>query len=136
MTKSKTPKTYEQAKKDYNDLMFDLGLEFLSIGTNYSENTDGWNVRDMVSECQYQLDVHYEDGNANNEGQHPDYWGFTVEDLMSERRFKYVQRHNEEQEEMHKDWLYRTRRLRNFIRKYQSLAMKESCTEGHCSKFD
>lgn len=115
---------FETAKKQYNALMNDLGLEFLTIGTSFSEDTDGWNIRDMVSECQYQLDVCYEDNNANSEGRYiselMDMYCMSEEDAM----------------DVHKDWLNKTRKLRNFIRKYQNIAMQEECTAGHCSKWD
>lgn len=127
---------FETAKKQYNDMMNSLGLEFLTIGERLSENTENWNLRDMVSECQYQLDVCYEDGNANNEGQYPDYWEYTSEDILSKRRYDYVTRHNEEQKQMHNDWLSKTKRLRNFIKKYEKTALTMKCAEGHCSKFD
>lgn len=48
------------AVKKYNDLMFDLALEFNTIGTSYSEDTDAWTLKDMVKECQYQLDMYFE----------------------------------------------------------------------------
>ena len=56
--------TFEKAVKRYNDLMFDLGLEFLSIGTRFSEDTDNWNIRDLVAEADYQLSCYFESGNA------------------------------------------------------------------------
>lgn len=115
---------FEEAKKRYNRMMNDFCLEHLTIGTNFSEDTDGWNIRDMVSECQYQLDVCFEDGNANSEGRYTyeymEMYGTTYEDA----------------EEIHKDWLSKTMRLRNFIRKYKTEALKVKCTTGHYSKFD
>ncbi len=115
---------FEEAKKQYNKLMNSLGLEFLTIGTDFSENTDDWTLRDMVSEAQYQLDVCYEDDNDNAAGR-------TVAgymDLYSVSR--------EDAEEVHAEWLNKTRALRAFIRKYQKAALLEKCTQGHCSKFD
>lgn len=133
----KNEKIFEEAKKRYNDMMYDFCLEHLTIGDDrLSENTDNWNLRDMVSECQYQLDVCYEDGNANNEGQYPDYWEYTSEDLLNKRKYDYVTRHNENEKELHKEWLSKTMRLRNFIRKYKKAAWEMECTEGHCSNFD
>lgn len=117
-------KTFKEAKARYNDLMERFGLEFLTIGTDFSENTEGWNIRDMVSECQYQLDVCYEEGNANSDGryieQYMDMYG------SDEKEAEYV----------HKEWLSKTRRLRNFIKKYKDIALTEICVSGHCSKFD
>ena len=42
----------ETAIKKYNDLMFALCYEHNTIGTSYSESTSGWNIRDMVAECE------------------------------------------------------------------------------------
>lgn len=117
-------KIFEEAKKRYNSMMNDFGLEFLTIGDRLSENTEKWNLRDMVSECQYQLDVCYEDGNANSDGR-------SIIDYMDMYGVD-----QEEAEAVHKDWLSKTMRLRNFIRKYEVESRKIGCTEGHCSKFD
>jgi hypothetical protein len=116
---------FEEAKKQYNKTLNSLGLEFLTIGTSFSENTDNWNLRDMVSEAQYQLDVCYEEDNANADGR-------TVAGFME----IYSGASREEAEEAHAEWLKKTRALRAFIRKYQAAALKEKCTQGHCSKFD
>lgn len=127
---------FEKVKKEYNDLMFSLCLEFNTIGTDYSESTEDWNLRDMVSECQYQYECHYEDGNANEEGRYPDYWELTAEALMNEQKFNYIQRHNKSEKEMHEDWLKRTKALRNFIRKYKNHIDGIVCSMGHCSFYD
>ena len=115
---------FEEAKKQYNRMMNDFGLEFLTIGEALSEDTENWTIRDMVSESQYQLDVCYEDGNANSEGRYTreliEYYGYSPEDAI----------------DAHASWLSKTTRLRNFIRKYKATALKEKCFMGHCSKFD
>lgn len=117
-------KVFEEAKKRYNRMMNDFGMEFLTIGTSYSEHTENWNIRDMVSECQYQLDVCFEDGNSNAEGRYTydliEYYGYDEEDAKN----------------IHKEWASKTMRLRNFIKKYKDIAMQESCVEGHCSQYD
>lgn len=115
---------FEEAKKQYNKTMNDLGLEFLTIGTNFSEDTANWTVRDMVSEAQYQLDVCYEDDNANADGR-------TVAGFMD-----IYGSSREDAEEAHAEWLKKTRALRAFIRKYKAEALKGKCAAGHCSKFD
>lgn len=116
--------TFEQAKKRYNKMMNDFCLEHLTIGDRLSENTENWNIRDMVSECQYQLDVCFEDGNSNSEGRYTheliEYYGYDEEDAKQE----------------HARWLSKTTRLRNFIKKYKEIAMTMDCSDGHCSKFD
>ena len=126
----------KEATKRYNDLMWDLCYEHNTIGTRLSEDTENWGLRDMVSECQYVLDCCYEEGHANEEGRCPDYWEVTPEDILSKARFDRVQRHNAYEKEAHKAWLSRTRRLRNFIRKYSPYIKDMKCAMGHCSCYD
>lgn len=116
--------TFTEAKKRYNTLMNDLGLEYLTIGTSFSEDTQDWNLRDMVSEAQYQLDVCYEDGNASADGRY-------IYEYMDTYCVSL-----EEAQEIHKAWLSKTMRLRNFINKYKAEALTIECTTGHCSKYD
>lgn len=127
--------TIKEATKRYNSMMNDFGFEHLTIGQILSEHTENWNLRDMVCECQYQLEVCYEEGNENNEGQYPDYWEYTEQDLLSKSRYDNVTRHNKEQRAIHSAWLSKTRRLRNFIEKYKEIAFTQECTEGHGSNF-
>lgn len=115
---------FEKAKRAYNDIMNDIGMEFATIGTNHSENTEGWTLRDMVSEVQYQLDICYEEGNANEEARSVsflmDAYGMDSETARAE----------------HEAWLKKTRKLRAFVNKYKNEAMLTKCKTGHCSKFD
>lgn len=120
----KTMTVFEKATKQYNEIMYDIGLEFLTIGTRFSENTDGWTLRDMVSEMQYQLDVCYEDGNANAEAR-------DIEFLMDAYGMD-----EETARADHAAWLKKTRRLRAFINKYKTEALKVGHVTSHCSKFD
>lgn len=115
---------FEEAKKSYNKMMNDFCLEYLTIGERLSENTDGWNVRDMVSECQYQYDKCFEDGNTNAEGR-------DMNELIEGYGYSY-----EYAKEAHAEWKSKTMKLRNFIKKYKTYAMTEKCTVRHCSKFD
>lgn len=55
----------EKATKRYNNIMGSICREYLTIGTQFSENTDNWTIRDMVAECDYQLSCYYEGGNSN-----------------------------------------------------------------------
>lgn len=57
----------KSATKRYNDIMNGMGYEHNTINTRFSENTDGWNLRDMVAECDYVLSCYYEDGHCNSE---------------------------------------------------------------------
>lgn len=115
---------FEEAKKRYNSMMNDLGLEFLTIGQSLSEGTENWNIRDMVSESQYQLDVCFEDDNSNSEGRY-------TNELIE--RYGYSEK---DAKRAHADWLSKTMKLRNFIKKYKDIAMQEKCAQGHCSCFD
>ena len=104
--------TFEKAVKRYNDLMFGMCLEHLTIGTNYSENTEGWNIRDLVAEEDYQLSCFFEDGNA-------------CEEL----------RHSEDEYER-KMWRSDVGRLTRFINYYKPYIKDVRCTQGHCSQYD
>lgn len=92
----------------YNKIMNELCYEHRTIGTNFSEDTEGWNVRDMVSEVDYVLSTYYEEGHMNNE-------------------LKY---------ECYNQWRKEVDKLRRFIERFKDLALTMECTEKHCSKFD
>lgn len=62
----KKSKIYEQAKERYNKLMFSLALEYRTIGTEYSEDTENFTIQDMANECKYWHDTYYEEGHLNN----------------------------------------------------------------------
>lgn len=102
----------EKVIAEYNDMMFSLCLEFCTIGTDYSQDTEDWNLRDMVSESQYQLDCYYDDDKASSESRYSD-------DLYERNQ-----------------WKNDTKRLKAFIRKYEKHIDELECTVGHCSKFD
>ena len=114
----------KEATKRYNNLMWDLCYEHNTIGTRLSENTETWNLRDMVSECQYVLDCCYESGNLNSEGSE------TINELME---YGYSE---SEAKEIKSNWLSKTRRLRNFIRAYSPYIKDMKCSMGHCSCYD
>ena len=122
--------------KRYNNLMDSMGYEHNTIGTILSENTENWNLRDMVSECAYVLETFYEEGHANNEGESPQYWQITPEDIMSPKKLKYIQKHNESEKEIRKYWLSCVRRLKNFISAYEPYIKDMKCTAGHASRYD
>lgn len=102
----------ETATKRYNDLMYDLCLDHLTIGTSSSEETAGWNLRDMISEAQYQLDLYYEESSLANEMRYSD---------------------NSEERAI---WKSESGMLRRFIKAYQPFVKEMKCTAGHCSKWD
>lgn len=99
---------FKKAKKRYNDLMFELCYEHNTIGTSYSEDTDQWNIRDMVAEVDYILSTYYE-------------WGHVNEELK---------------EENPKLWHSETGKLKRFIDAYKPFIANVVCFEGHCSRYD
>ena len=102
---------FEAAKKRYNDIMYYIAIEYLTIGERYSENTENWNIRDMVAECDYQLSTYYEDGHCNEEMRRED-------------------------EEGRKRWYSETGRLKRFIEAYKPFIEGVKCADGHCSNYD
>ena len=121
------------AIKKYNDLMYMLCCEHNTIGTKLSERTEEWNLRDMVSECQYQLDCYYEEGHDAYEQLHAlDGCTMTIEDLMDDR---YMKRHlwmMQGVEEAKKEM----KALRQFINTYKKDISGMECHQGHCSMWD
>ena len=101
----------ERALKRYNDVMYDVGYEHSTIGTSFSENTENWNLRDMVAEADYVLSCYYEPGHARCEDRH----------LSSDD---------------YKMWVSETGKLKRFIKAYEPFIEELVCFENHCSKFD
>lgn len=102
----------ESVIKRYNGIMNDLCYEHNTIGERLSENTEKWNLRDMVAECDYVLSTYYEDGHCNEELRHSD--------DADERKM----------------WRSHTGRLRRFIKSYEPFIRDLICSEGHCSQYD
>lgn len=107
-----TKKQLESAIKRYNSIMDDLCYEHNTIGTSLSENTEKWNLRDMIAECDYTLSTYYESGHINGDMRYSD------------------------DEYERKLWRSQTGRLRRFIEKYEPFTKDMKCSEGHCSRFD
>ena len=100
--------------KAYNKLMYRLSLEYNTIGTSFTEDPErrnNWNLRDMVSEVQYQLDI-YTDENCI-------YW----QDAQDDEEYKKIYKKDISE-------------MRKFIRTYKNEALTMQCTNGHCSKYD
>lgn len=103
---------FEKARKRYNEIMEDIGREECTIGTcDSAEETEGWNIRDMVSEAAYHLSCYYEYGNCSAE-----------------------MRYGDEYER--KAWRSRTGKLTRFINAYKPFIEGIKCKQGHCSKYD
>ena len=104
------------AIKQYNKIMYDICRDHNTVGTSASENTDGWSLRDMVSEMQYTLDQ-YNDPQC----------------------IYYIDAHDECQPS-HKPWLKEWQnikaRMKRFIEKYKEEALEMECVVNHCSIYD
>ena len=96
----------------YNDIMNQVGYEHRTIGEPLSEDTENWNIRDMVAEMDYVLSTYYEVGHCNEE-----------------------MRHSEEEIER-RSWRNETGRMKRFLKKYKQYIGGVVCTAGHCSRFD
>lgn len=105
---------FDIAKRDYNKIVNKLGLEYLQVGTRFTENKNSkyWNLRDLVAELDYQLSTYREFGHAN------------YEELHSSDRYDRLQAMRE------------CRMLKDFINRYESYVSRLHCYEGHCSRFD
>lgn len=99
----------DKAIQRYNQIVCSIGYEHISIGTEFSENTEHWNIRDMVAECDYILSTYYEEGHANEELRH-----------IGERKM----------------WVSETGKLKRFIEAYKPFIDDVKCTQGHCSDYD
>ena len=101
----------ESALKRYNDIMETCCYEHSTIGTIYSENTENWNLRDMVAEADYLLSCYYEEGHCRCDDRH-----------LSEDDYKM--------------WVSETGKLKRFIKAYEPFVEDMICEQGHCSRFD
>lgn len=100
----------EKATDRYNGIMFDLCADHLTIGIpSYSEGTDGWNLRDMVAECDYLLSTYYDPGHTN-----------------------YDMRSSDDEDER-KAWRSETGKLKRFIRAYEPFIADMVCVDEHGS---
>lgn len=100
------------AIKQYNRIMGVLGYEHNEIGTPFSENTENWNLRDMIAECDYTLSTYYEDGHCNADMRYSD------------------------DPEDRKMWRSHTGMLERFIKHYEPYTRGMKPFEGHCSQYD
>lgn len=92
----------------YNKIMMDIGKEYNTIATKYSEGTECWNLRDLVAECDYVLSLYYEEGTVFSEIKDIDY----------------------------KLWKSETDRLKRFIKNYSKYIDFLECNVRHCSIYD
>ena len=104
------------AVRRYNDLVMSVAHEHVSIGTRYSEGTENWNLRDMVAEISYILEIWNDPGSISYQDAHDD----------SQPAHK----------PWYKNWLNEKRRMERFIEKYLPEAFEMECSEGHGSIYD
>ena len=88
--------------------MMALGFEYATIGTNFSEDTENWNLRDMVSEMKYFLDLYNEDGTC----------------------------YSDMKEDCYDEWRHDVKLMQGFISKYKDEALKIKGYTRHCSCYD
>lgn len=100
--------------KRYNNIMYEQCLDHLTVHPEDESGTEakGWNLRDMVSECQYQLDLHYQDQSS-------------IGDM----------RYSDDPYER-KQWKSEVGKLQRFINRYKDNIQDLKCIIGHCSKWD
>lgn len=110
----------KKAIKSYNDIMFHISREHNTIGTSYSEETENWNLRDMVSEMAYTLEM-YESTSCI-------YW--------EEAHDPYQPRRSDGRGKFYVEWINDKARMKRFIKKYESFIDGIECATGHCSNYD
>lgn len=103
---------FRNAVKEYNNILYSLGREDLTLGTRFSEGTEGWNLRDLVAEVDYQYSTYKEWGHVSYEALHS---SDSCERLQAMRECKS---------------------LKSFIEKYKGYVTYLHCVRYHCSKFD
>ena len=105
--------------KRYNNLMYSLGREHVTIGTEDTEepeSTNKWNLRDMVSEVQYWLDSWQSDDSIYREA--------AYDTSLPDHKEVYSQYRND------------LARMERFIARFENEALTMKCTEKHCSRYD
>ncbi|MDD6142150.1 MAG: hypothetical protein PUD16_01470, partial [bacterium] len=101
-----------RAVERYNSIMLCVGADHLTIGLSCSEETEKWNLRDMVSECAYILSTYYDHNHSNY-------------DLKADGDAELI-----------KIWRSETGKLRRFIAAYEPFISNLCCAEEHGSKYD
>ena len=102
-------------KTQYNNLMMNIGHEHNTLGTEFSEDTEDWNLRDAVSETAYLLELWQETDSIY-----------------------YLDAHSElqPQRQWYRRWYGEIARMKRFINKYKTEALTMHCTVNHSSDYD
>lgn len=110
----------DKGRKKYNEIMFSINREYLTIGTDKSQNTENWNLRDMVSEMKYTLDIY-----ADPQGM---YWE-EAHDPSQPKRSNGVG-------QWYYEWMQTMRKMERFIDNYARHIGYMECHEPHNSNYD
>lgn len=105
-----------KAIAQYNEIMSSICRAYNTINTSFSDGTKNWNLRDMVSEMQYTLDI-YDDESCI-------YWEEAHDDSQPAHK------------PWLKEWINNKARMKRFIKKYKDEALKMECVQHHSSCFD
>ena len=95
----------------YNDIMEMCGYEHSTIGTRFSESTEGWNLRDMVAEADYLYSCYFESGHCRCDDR-----------FLSKEDYKI--------------WRKESGALKRWIDRFAPYAEDMVCAWGHCSQYD
>ena len=106
--------------KRYNSIMFSISREHLTIGTGFSEGTENWNLRDLVSEMQYTLDIYEDQGCV--------YW--------EEAHDPYQPKRSNGVGQFYYEWVLTKNKMKRFIKAYEPFIEGMECSEGHSSIYD
>ena len=106
---------FSDAKQEFNDIFNQLGLDYLTIGTQNScyKNTKYWTLRDLVSEAEHQYSSMY--------------------NSLKLRDFDYLK--TSDRQEM-LNLIESCRKLKSFIDKYKMSISYMFSFDRHSSKFD
>ena len=109
----------KSAIKRYNDIMNSICREHNTIGERLSEGTEKWNLRDMVSEMQYTLDLWNEPGSVA--------WDDAHDDCQPIRNGRKAWLYN---------WQKEKARMERFITAFEPFIDDLECAESHSSIYD
>ncbi|MCQ2581875.1 MAG: hypothetical protein MJ170_02730 [Alphaproteobacteria bacterium] len=105
---------FENAKRDFNQLVWYLGIEYLEItDVPYEEDEKIWNIRDMISEIQFELNKYF----------NPDMEQYAVLHGNGDEIDVQIAKNN-------------VAAMRKFINKYKNHVDGLVCVREHCSKWD
>ncbi|MCH5303542.1 MAG: hypothetical protein J1E41_01645 [Ruminococcus sp.] len=114
-----TDKQIKRATQTYNNIMYDICREYLTIGDRLSERTENWNIRDLVCEIDYTLNIYLDESCMPYQDAH-----YYPEDKYNRQSAYYT------------EWYNPIQRMKRFIKTYEPLSRDIIPTESHCSQYD